>query len=175
MHGQVECSSIGKLEVLSKMVHSEGWSSICWKEDFSALHLAAKVGSKSGARQLLQQVQASSDLHVLHTRDSQGFTPCDYAYRSMIQGSQTLQEGFSKPEIDLEMLDLVCPDFAADALSSIGTESDDQDCSARAEGITTLRVHGSCEQVLRVAVGAAECHRQWPKDFSSLHLTTEER
>lgn len=84
------------LELACDVAFREGFSKVQWKRNFSALHLAAKLGSSEHVRRLLQEANATSGLAV---RDDFGKLPIDYA--------------FALPEMDLELLDMLDPANAA--------------------------------------------------------------
>jgi len=93
------------LDIASEIACQEGLSNVRWQGDFTALHLAAKDGSTDHVRQLLKHARASSVLRVLDRTNN--LTPFEYASRDM----------WSKP-IDLEMWDLLSPEYSEQALKS---------------------------------------------------------
>mmetsp|Transcript_6123 Transcript_6123/g.11299 ORF Transcript_6123/g.11299 Transcript_6123/m.11299 type:complete len:262 (+) Transcript_6123:49-834(+) len=170
MHCHVKCSRKKKLELATELVHREGWSKVSWKDDFSALHLAAKLCSKGDVRQLVKDIRDSADLCVLGQPDLYGFTPIDYAVESMLGGPSS--EG-GRPTIDLEVMDLLCPDFAREALDSGDKVPEDQADGTSVEESESIHIRGGCEDVLRVAANLV-CSRGWPSDFSFLQLAAHE-
>lgn len=63
------------LQRTCKRVIKKGWSKIKWQHDFTALHLAARLGLEDVVN-LLIIVSAQPDLEK---KDDEGFTPLDYA------------------------------------------------------------------------------------------------
>jgi len=88
-------------------------SEVSWTNNFSALHLAAKSGFEDDVARLVEYAHDSSKLKkdkeklkMLNSKDSNGLKPIDYALHGMLTVPSDEQ---SKPTIDLEMLDLLCP------------------------------------------------------------------
>lgn len=79
------------------IVVRNGWREVSWRSDFTALHLAAKMGCHHTVK-LLLELGAETALDL---RDSLGRTPADYA--------------LARGEVDLELLRLLEPEhFEAD-------------------------------------------------------------
>jgi len=118
------------LRFVSEIARRGGLSNVSWARDFSALHLAAKYGSKDHVRQLLKDPHASE---VLKVPDEKTLTPIKYALRDMLRDPSAsicpppahlmllLRDMLRDPSdmlIDLEMLDLLCPEYSEQALKS---------------------------------------------------------
>lgn len=86
------------LRLACDIAFREGFSSVQWKRNFSALHLAAKLGSLEFVRRLLQEANAISGLAL---RDDYGKLPIEYA--------------LALPEVDLQLLELLDPMQASNA------------------------------------------------------------
>lgn len=84
------------LELACDIALREGFSNVQWKRNFSALHLAAKLGSSEHVHRLLREANAMPGLAL---RDDFGKLPIDYVT--------------ALPEVDLELLDMVDPANAA--------------------------------------------------------------
>jgi len=89
------------LDLACKIALSKGWENVTWRRNFSALHLAAKIGDTEAVKKLLHEACAAPALTLL---DNHKKTPLDYA--------------MELPAIDLELLELLDPLQATFALSS---------------------------------------------------------
>lgn len=81
------------LECACEVVCQEGWEKINWRNNFSALHLAAQVGSVDAVKLLLENGATPG----LTMRDSRGCLPVDYVLNEL-------------PDVDLQLLDLLSPE-----------------------------------------------------------------
>jgi len=71
----LEMRETSELQRALEMVARKSWSKIRWPHSFTALHLAAEIGSSEVVRYLLAATAAPS----LQTRDAKGRTPLDIA------------------------------------------------------------------------------------------------
>lgn len=94
----VESSREHILELACDIAFREGFSTVQWKRNFSALHFAAKFGSVEFVRRLLQEANATKGLAL---RDDLGKLPIDYA--------------LALAEVDLELMELLDPKTATTA------------------------------------------------------------
>lgn len=140
-HTKICCNLRKKLDIATDLIHHQGWWSVKWEKDFSALHLAAKHCSKAHVRLLTRSIHDSSGLHALEcaldTKDSHGKTPFEYASESMLTDRR----------MDLELLDLLCPVFAQRALE-VGELHHGRNADTY--------IHGSRDSV-PVAAACSEC------------------
>jgi hypothetical protein len=89
---QLDSSREDVLELACTIALRKGWENVNWRRNFSALHLAAKLGETEVAKKLLLEANATAGLRLL---DNHGKTPLDYA--------------LALPKIDLELLALLDP------------------------------------------------------------------
>jgi hypothetical protein len=103
----VESSHDDILKIACEVARREGWENVTWTKNFSALHLAAKLGDRESVRRLKEEISATPGLTV---RDASGNLPVDYA--------------LALPEVDLELLELLDPSSKRLTSASRSVDSD---------------------------------------------------